>query len=220
MKYKFTGETRIVSGVTLRRIRAVINFGFVNAGSPGGWIESEKNLSQHGDAWVDGDACVYGDAFVSNNAQVYDHAMVYGFAHISGDACVSGNARVHGSALVYGNARVLENAEVCDNATVNGEASVFGNARVSFYARLCAGCVCGDARVGGFGSYLCVGPIGSRSSHLTVTLDEKIKVRYTTGCFSGSLKELRAAVLMSHGKTGVCAKQYAAAIAMAKVCVK
>jgi len=55
---------------------------------------------------------------------------------------------------------------------------------------------------------------------LTVTLDEKIKVRYTTGCFSGSLKELRAAVLRDHGKTGVYAKQYAAAIAMARVCVK
>ena len=83
-KYEFTGETKVVFGVTLNRIRAVAAiaaFG-VAAGDLGGWIEREENLQVYGDAWV------YGNARVSGNAQVY------------------GNARVSGNALVYGNARV------------------------------------------------------------------------------------------------------------------
>ena len=65
-KYEFTGETKIHFGVTLRQIRAIRAFGFIAIGTIGGWIESEKNLSQvYGDAWVYGDARVYGDAQVS-----------------------------------------------------------------------------------------------------------------------------------------------------------
>lgn len=44
-KYEFTGETKIVVGVTLKRIRALISFGFVVKGEIGGFIEDEKNLS-------------------------------------------------------------------------------------------------------------------------------------------------------------------------------
>lgn len=44
-KYEFTGETKVIAGVTLKRIRALISFGFVVKGEIGGFIESEKNLS-------------------------------------------------------------------------------------------------------------------------------------------------------------------------------
>ena len=50
-KYKFTDEVKIVAGVTLRRIRALTNFGDVEKGDLGGWIETEENLTQDGDAW-------------------------------------------------------------------------------------------------------------------------------------------------------------------------
>ena len=84
MKYEFTGEVKVVFGVSLKRIRALVTIaGVVNAGDVGGWIESEKNLSQ-----------VYGDAWVSGNAQVSGDAWVYG------DAWVSGNARVYGNAAI------------------------------------------------------------------------------------------------------------------------
>ena len=56
-KYTFTGETKTVSGITLRRIKRISD------GKVGGWIEHEKNLSQApGDAWVFDNACVSGDA--------------------------------------------------------------------------------------------------------------------------------------------------------------
>ena len=98
-KYEFTGETKIVYGRTLRRIKAIVAIGATVApGDIGGWIESENNLSVSGNAWV------YG------NAMVYDDAMVYGNAKVSGNAKVYVNAMVSGNAEVYGNAKVYDNA--------------------------------------------------------------------------------------------------------------
>jgi hypothetical protein len=90
MKYELTDETINVSGVTLRRIK------YLASGQPGGWLESEKNLSQCGDACVSGDACVYGDARVFENARVHGDARVFENARVHGDARVFENARVHG----------------------------------------------------------------------------------------------------------------------------
>ena len=105
-KYEFTGETMERSGRTLYRIRAVRDFGEVKAGDLGGWIETESNLSNDGDAWVSGNAWVYGNAWVSGNAWVYGDAWVSGNAWVYGDARVSGNAEVYGDARVSGNAEV------------------------------------------------------------------------------------------------------------------
>ena len=73
-------------GQTLYRIRALRDFGDVHAGNIGGYVESEHNLSQDGDAWV------YDDARVSGNAKVYDDAWVSGNAWVRGNARVCGNA--------------------------------------------------------------------------------------------------------------------------------
>ena len=69
-KYELTSDTKIVFGHILYRIKALSSFGCVSAGDLGGFLESEKNLSQNGDAWVYGDAEVYGDARVYGNAEV------------------------------------------------------------------------------------------------------------------------------------------------------
>lgn len=61
-KYEFTGETKVIAGVTLKRIRALISFGFIVKGEIGGFIESEKNLSHDGNARVTGNAMVTGNA--------------------------------------------------------------------------------------------------------------------------------------------------------------
>ena len=101
MKYEFTGETKVSSGRTLHRIRAVKSFGDIKKGDIGGWIESEKNLSHNCTAWVSDNAWVSGDACVFGNARVSGDARVFG------DACVSGNARVSGDACVFGNASIM-----------------------------------------------------------------------------------------------------------------
>ena len=64
----------------LFRIKAKINFGAVEAGELGGYIEKEENLSESGNSWV------YGNARVSGNAMVSGDARVYGKAWVSGDA--------------------------------------------------------------------------------------------------------------------------------------
>lgn len=59
LRYEFTGETKVVYGVTLKRIRALVAIASigVSPGDLGGWIESEANLARvFGDAWVFGDA--------------------------------------------------------------------------------------------------------------------------------------------------------------------
>lgn len=112
MRYELTEETMQIDGCILHRVKYLEN------GELGGLVESEKNLSQ------DGNAQVSGDAYISGNAQV------------SGDACVSGDARV------FGNACVSNNAYVSDHARVSGDARVSGNAHISGFAH-----ISGDARV-------------------------------------------------------------------------
>lgn len=72
-KYEFTGETKVMAGVTLKRIRALISFGFVAKGEIGGFIEDEKNLSHGGNAWVAGNAWVTGNAWV---ADITDYMLI------------------------------------------------------------------------------------------------------------------------------------------------
>lgn len=69
-KYVLTDEKKEWCGRTLRRIRALRDFRDVKAGELGGWVETEKNLTQMGDAWVYDDAQVSGDARVSGDASI------------------------------------------------------------------------------------------------------------------------------------------------------
>ena len=69
-KYRLTEETTKVGNRTLYRIQALRDFGNVKEGDIGGYIESEKNLSQDGSAWVSGDAWVYGDADIKTTGDI------------------------------------------------------------------------------------------------------------------------------------------------------
>ena len=63
-------DTITFFGVQLFRIKALISFSGIEKGEVGGYIASEKNLSQSGNAWVSGNARVSGNAEVSGNARV------------------------------------------------------------------------------------------------------------------------------------------------------
>ena len=82
MKYKLTEETKVVCGHTLHRIVCVTAFASVSVGDIGGWVESESNLSQCGNAWVYGNADVYGNAWVCGDAKVCGNAEVCGDAKV------------------------------------------------------------------------------------------------------------------------------------------
>ena len=73
-KYELTDETIEVYGTALHRIKALKDFGNVKKGELGGYVESERNLSQEGNCWVYGNAEVYDNAEVCGNAKVFGNA--------------------------------------------------------------------------------------------------------------------------------------------------
>ena len=186
-KYRLTEETTKVGNRTLYRIQALRDFGNVKEGDIGGYIESEKNLSQDGNAWVSGDARVYG------NACVY------------GDACVYGNARVSGNACVYGNAWVYGDARVSDNAQVSGDAWVSGNAQVS-----------GDADIKTTGDICSMSGFGSEYRTTTAFRTKNGDVHVSCGCFFGSLEAFCQRVESTHGNN-LYGREYKKMIEMLKI---
>ena len=94
-KFELTNEfITNMFGTKLFRIRALVEFGDVEAGELGGYVEKESNLGHDGNAWVCGNAWGCGNAQVSGNARVCGDTRVYGNAWVRGDAQVSANARV------------------------------------------------------------------------------------------------------------------------------
>ena len=92
-KFELTNEfITNMFGTKLFRIRALVEFGDVEAGELGGYVEKESNLGHDDNAWVYGDALVYGnarvygDALVSGDARVYgdeDYAYAHGFGSVN-----------------------------------------------------------------------------------------------------------------------------------------
>lgn len=197
-KYEFTDETITINGITLYRIKAVIDFDRfgVKAGDLGGFIEVEANLSHDGDAWVYGDALVSGNACVSGNAKVYGNALVYGNAKVSENAYVSGNACVSGDAKVYGNAKISGDAWISGNAKISGDALVSENAKIS-----------GDAKIKRSNDYACVNGFGSVYKNATFFRCEDDLIRAQCGRFYGTIDEFRAKVKEAHGDSKY-AKEY------------
>lgn len=70
-KYELLKDDSIkIDGIILYRIKALKDFSFIKRGELGGYIESERNFSHHGNAMVYGDAMVYGNEMVSGDAWV------------------------------------------------------------------------------------------------------------------------------------------------------
>lgn len=123
-KQKFTllkDETTTVNGKTLYRIKYLMDIPDTNvkAGTIGGWLESENNLSQ------EGRCCVL------DNAVVMDNAVVKGeFVTVSGIATINCNAIVEGYATtIKDSAHISDNAKVVDSICEH------------------TSCVCGDSEV-------------------------------------------------------------------------
>ena len=205
-KYELTSETKVINGLELHRIKALESFGSVGKGDLGGWIESEINLSQRGDAWVCRHAIVY------DNARIYDNAIVSGNAVVCGNAVVRKNAKVGGNAVVSENATVSgtvvvsENATVCENATVRGNATVDGNARISGNAWVYDNAkvggnaeVSGNAVVGESADYIVFKNWWSSCRYFTWTRSNN---KWKVGCFYGSGEELIAKAYKDSEKSG------------------
>lgn len=118
MKYVLTAETIKHKGVILHRIKAITSFRDVMAGDLGGFVESEKNLSQAKRCWI------------------YDNAKVYGKATVTSSARVKDNADVSGEAAIRDSSKVLDNAVITDQAVIKNSTIVMEDARVSGKVKL------------------------------------------------------------------------------------
>lgn len=125
------------NGTKLYRIQALTDFGNIEAGDIGGWVASEKNLSQVGMCWlydnskVFGNAKVLGDSKICDTVVVCDNAVVDGNAMLFDEVVISGRGKVHGSAILSGMAMVSSNASVGGTAWVKGDAHICRNVFIS-----------------------------------------------------------------------------------------
>lgn len=219
-KYELTSETiETDEGITLYRIKALKDFGNVNKGDLGGFIESEDNLSQEGITWVYDNARVFGDAKVSGNAWVYNdaqvsgdakvfrNARVYENAQVSGNACVYENAQVFGNALVYGNAVVFGTVLVYGNAQVSGDVQLYGNAQLCGNAQVSGdACIYGNAKVTSVDDYSTISNFGTQYRTTTFFRCEDGEIRVSCGCFYGTIPEFKNQVKGT--REGKIAKEY------------
>jgi carbonic anhydrase/acetyltransferase-like protein (isoleucine patch superfamily) len=159
-------HSKSVDGTVLYRIQALRSFGHthplgtIKAGTIGGYVASEGNLSHDGDCWIADNALAFGQTSVTGNARLLQQAEIWKDARLSGDAVVSGTARIKGSSevsqhakvsgnsVVSGNSRIDEFADVSGDATV-ASSVVTGKAVVKDRARLIAATLRDDAEVSG-----------------------------------------------------------------------
>lgn len=110
-KYKLDIQdvVELADGVKLTRIVALKDIITpaltVLAGDKGGYVESERNLSQKGNSWISKNSIVRDEAFVCGDAVVGDKSEIWGEAYVTDKATVKG-------------------AKLCDNAIVCGECTI------------------------------------------------------------------------------------------------
>ena len=72
----------------------------IPAGTIGGWIQKQYNLSIQGECWVGEQAMVFGDARVRQSSYVGGNACIYGAANIRGHSNIRDHAQIFGNAQI------------------------------------------------------------------------------------------------------------------------
>jgi NDP-sugar pyrophosphorylase family protein len=117
-RYRLTDETREYEGVTLYRIEALEDFGYVKKGDRGGFIEKEDNLPQNYFGWVFDDSIVMGES------------KVRGWSRVSNNSVVKGEVWMHDLALVTGGSKVNGNVRISDRGVIGGQSVIDGMCRI------------------------------------------------------------------------------------------
>lgn len=194
-KYELMLEDVLHFGnVKLYRIRALKNFGSVVKGELGGYIESERNLSHSGNAWVAGNAVVLGNAIVRDNAHVSGDTMILGNAivrdnaYVSDDTWVADNAIVSDYVRVTGNVHVSDDTWVADTVVLSGKVEVSDKVRISGNVHISGDIhLSGDAVIQSFKDYCVFKNTWSSGRFFIYTRSNK---KWRAGCFYGTGEEL------------------------------
>lgn len=125
----------------MHRIRALRNVREdVRAGDLGGFVQSERNLSQEGTCWIADnaiaaeEACVSGHSLLSDNAWACGHATIFDRAIVSGNAVLDGGVfvaagRIRDHAYIGGNAEIFASRVTGEAPVISENASVYGEVR-------------------------------------------------------------------------------------------
>lgn len=169
-KYRLTENTKIINEKTLYQIQALVDIPSqgVKKGELGGFVESEENLSQDGNAWIRPSAAVmdnakvYGNArikgcLVSDNAEIFgDTRISYDIEPISFEGYIGGDVKIFGDVFIYhnydfqiwgkeisGEVSLYQNHRLVieENAVITGYTSISDNYGLS---------ICGNAYINGY----------------------------------------------------------------------
>lgn len=112
----------------------------MQAGDLGGYIESERNLAQDGDAWISGDAMAVQRSRVEGAALATDEALLSGFAILRESARMSRFSRADGHAIIGGQAHLTDAASAHDTVTISANITIgdaFAMTGTSAYVLAC-----------------------------------------------------------------------------------
>ena len=113
MKQKY----ELIKHKDIYQIIATKNFGNIKKGTLGGYVTSEKNLSQEGKCWIEKTAYVLGDSTIKDDALVKKGCYISGHNEITGSSIIGENNTLLGTILVY-NATIEPNNSVCGDVII------------------------------------------------------------------------------------------------------
>ena len=185
-KYKLTDETIEFNGVKLYRIEALKDFSLVKKGDKGGFVQSERNLSQFENCWIYDDSKAFGNSLVRSdavlrcNSIICDNAIAEGYSRIYKNSIVCQYAFISNYAKISHNSFVYGNTFVCENSRVT-KSRVTGYATVGGYANIFNALIERDS------DYMVFKNWWSSLRHFTWTRSNNM---WKVGCFYGTGEEL------------------------------
>lgn len=131
----------------LHRIRALRQVNEqVTAGSLGGYVQTEDNLSQDGTCWIYDQAVCCEDALVTMDGRMYDGAIARDAALVGGDARMFERARAEGNSCMT-SGELKEDARIAGDAVIkqaeNGLSPLIGR-HSNVYGTVCGWFVVND----------------------------------------------------------------------------
>lgn len=210
-KYELIKESEtILMGREVFRVKALKNFGNVNAGDVGGWVCSENNLSQEGDCWIYDDAKCLDNSRVYDNAKMYDNSIMFGNSVMydkakmfdksimCNNAEMCGNATMYDSSIMYDNSKMFNNSKMYDETRMYDNAAMFNDSIIYSNSRMYGNAVMYDTATMGkdkllYGSinksYKKIFQYHCEKRLLTAILTEVNEILYSVGCQIGMTKE-------------------------------
>lgn len=158
------------------RICSVKDFGRMPAGSVGGIVEKESNLSQEGDSWIGYDSKVYGDSRVEGNATIAGNCTLRGNVLIKDSVTCYGKIKISGKVIISGGSKLRGIITIkSKNLTIDGRSSIGHEVKlVGFVGRIFNTKISGSS-IKGKGHISCSEIMGKTEIHV------KNKLAITTG---------------------------------------